>query len=151
MREIKKIAVPLDFQQHTDLLVEYAIYVANSFGASARFIHALEPLAIYPDDLGESLSQFEKKRLYRAKQQMLDLVDNSKKKLHSEDCKGWAVHGDTVNTILEYVERVQADLIVIATHGRRGLGKILMGSVADRVLKHAPCPVLLLNPFNKKD
>ena len=70
---------------------------------------------------------------------MLDLVDDSKKKLHTEECKRWAVYGgDTVNNILEYAGRVQTDLIVMATHGRRGLGKTLLGSVGHRVHKHAP-------------
>ncbi|MCK9294597.1 MAG: universal stress protein, partial [Desulfobulbaceae bacterium] len=55
------------------------------------------------------------------------------------------VIGDTVDTILD--EAKSYDTIIIGTHGYRGLEKILMGSVAERVVKNSPCPVLVYNPY----
>ena len=55
--------------------------------------------------------------------------------------------GDTVYEIVAYAKNQKADLIVIGTHGTRGLEKILLGSVAERVLKRAHCPTLIINPY----
>jgi nucleotide-binding universal stress UspA family protein len=51
--------------------------------------------------------------------------------------------GDTASKIVEIAQRLQADLIIMGTHGRRGLPRVLLGSVAERVLREAPCPVLV--------
>ena len=55
----------------------------------------------------------------------------------------------TADAILAYGRDQGADLIVIATHGSQGIEKVLLGSVADRVIKGASCPTLVFNPFNK--
>jgi nucleotide-binding universal stress UspA family protein len=52
-----------------------------------------------------------------------------------------------VDTIVDTARGEEADLIIIATHGTKGLEKILLGSVTERVLQQAPCPVLTMNPY----
>lgn len=60
---------------------------------------------------------------------------------------GNVVVGDASNEIIKYAKVQNADMIIIGTHGARGLEKILLGSTAERVVKKAPCPVLVFNPF----
>jgi nucleotide-binding universal stress UspA family protein len=59
------------------------------------------------------------------------------------------VTGDPVDRITEIAKEKNSDLIIISTHGAKGLEKILLGSVAERVLKRAHCPVLVMNPFKR--
>ena len=60
------------------------------------------------------------------------------------------VVGDPVDEIVQIAGAKKSDLIIIGTHGTKGLEKILLGSVAERVLKRADCPVLIMNPFKMK-
>jgi nucleotide-binding universal stress UspA family protein len=57
------------------------------------------------------------------------------------------VAGDASEQILSYVEDQKIDLIIMGTHGRKGMDKIIFGSVAERVVKSSPVPVLVVNPF----
>jgi nucleotide-binding universal stress UspA family protein len=76
---------------------------------------------------------------------MANLITDSKKKCPK--CDGEVVYGEPVEQIVEYAERKNADLLIVSTHGAKGLEKILLGSVAEHVLKKAHCPVLIMNPF----
>lgn len=60
------------------------------------------------------------------------------------------VKGDVVEKIIETGEKVKADLIVMGTHGKKGLDRILFGSVANGVVKNSPIPVLTINPYRLK-
>ena len=53
-----------------------------------------------------------------------------------------------MDSIVAYAKEKEADLIIIGTHGRKGIEKIMLGSVAERVIKHAPCPTLIYNPHH---
>ena len=63
------------------------------------------------------------------------------------ECEGKVIRGDTADSIIKYAADEQADLLIIGTHGRRGLEKMWLGSVAERVIKGAPCPPLTCNPY----
>ena len=76
-------------------------------------------------------------------QKMGNLIEDRKDNCDIREAK--VVIGDTVDTIIESAKN--HDLIIIGTHGYRGLEKILMGSVAERVVKNSPCPVLVYNPY----
>ena len=69
------------------------------------------------------------------------------KKGHLQDIDWrWVVHGEAASEIVRVAEERKVDLIVIASHGRTGLGRILFGSTAESVVRHAPCPVLVVKP-----
>lgn len=73
-----------------------------------------------------------------------------------EDCTGLEieeliVHGDASSEIVRVASERKVDLIVIASHGRTGLGRILFGSTAESVVRHAPCPVLVVKPSAGRD
>lgn len=148
MKAIEKIVVPVDFAENTSKLVGYACYMAEKLAASIHFVHIV---AAYPGDamIGAPFAEeYRDKVNFAAKERMANLVDDTKEKCRS--CSGQVVNGEPVEKIVELAETADADLIIIATHGAKGLEKILLGSVAERVLKRAHCPVLIMNPYKKQ-
>jgi nucleotide-binding universal stress UspA family protein len=76
---------------------------------------------------------------------MAALIEKSSKLC--PDCKGVVLNGDVADTLVEYAKENDIDLIVMGTHGAQGIEKILLGSVAERVLNRSSCPVLVFNPY----
>jgi nucleotide-binding universal stress UspA family protein len=146
MVEIKKIVTPVDFGKNTDKLVEYALYVADKLSAQISFFHVVEPYSTGDMMLGSpSFGELEQKRKADAEQRMANLVQD--KENEDRRCFGKVCSGDVVDEIVAFAREEKADLIIIGTHGAKGLEKILLGSVAERVLKNAHCPSLVMNPY----
>jgi len=145
IKKVEKIVVPVDFTKSTDKLVEYALYMAQSLQAVIDFVHVV---ADYPADamVGAPYAQEYQEKIYAAsKERMAGLIKESQAICPGSD--GEVVYGDPIDQIVEFAENKKADLLIISTHGARGLEKILLGSVAEHVLKKAHCPVLIMNPF----
>ena len=145
MKEIHKIIVPIDFLEHTDQLVEYAGYIAKRFDARLHFIHAVEPVQSYTGYEYPSFGTVDEEMAIRAENMMQEFRDKNRNTIPLSE--GNVIRGDIVDSIIEYAEEHNADLIVIGTHGRKGLSKMWLGSVAERVIKKAPCPTLTCNPY----
>ena len=148
MKAIQKIVVPVDFSENTDKLVAYACYVAQKLGSVIHFVHVV---AAYPGDamIGAPFAAEYRDKIYLAsKDRMSTMVQDNQQ--HCPGCTGQVVPGEPVDKIVELAREADADLIIISTHGAKGLEKILLGSVAERVLKRAHCPVLIMNPFKKQ-
>lgn len=144
MQKIQTIAVPIDFLKHTDPLVEFAVFMANKLGAKIKFFHVVELYDRYAGYALPSLQQTEKEMLDHARERMDNLVADHQKKVTG--CEGEVVNsGDIAEAIISYTKD-NADLIIISTHGRKGFEKILLGSVAEQVLKNSTCPVLIHRP-----
>lgn len=141
MQDIQEIIVPVDFQKHTEELAEFAISVANPLGATVTFFHVVENVVFYADFVPPNFALQEEQTYDHANKKMKALVEKSKTKLMQ--CTGQVSRGDVVDSILEYTEDEGFDLIIMATHGARGIEKILLGSVAERVIKRSKCPVLV--------
>ena len=137
MKEISKILVPVDFSVNTEKLVDFAGFIAQKFGASLSFLHVIENPAAYEGYFVVKIE--EEMRAAMVKKMDALLQDRCK------DGEGDVVIGDTVDTIVTRAKNY--DMIIIGTHGYRGLEKIVMGSVAERVVKNSPCPVLIFNPY----
>lgn len=140
MSEINKILVPIDFSSNSEKLVNFAAGFSKQLNASLCFINVIELVAAYE---GIASSQFTSDLKGSMEKKMAKLVDNYQEKFGN--CESKVLTGDVVETIISNAEN--CDLIIIATHGYKGLTKILMGSVADRVARKATCPVLLYNPY----
>jgi universal stress protein A len=143
MAMFKHILVPIDFSAPSDAALDYARTVATQFGGSLHLLHVAEDpyRAFYSAEvyvpeveglrdeiLSDSLTRL--KALLRASD-----LDN----LHA---KAEAMIGTPAATIVEYAAGRGIDLIVMGTHGRGGMSHLLLGSVAERVVRTAPCPVL---------
>jgi nucleotide-binding universal stress UspA family protein len=149
MNETNSIVVPVDFSGITTKLVDYAVNMANRLSGVIHFFHVVH---FYAGDtmLGLPYAQeYETNLLKNAEERMANLLADHKERCPK--CTGEVVIGDPVEKIVEFAQAKESDLIIISTHGLKGLEKILLGSVAERVLKRAHCPVLFLNPFKKNE
>jgi nucleotide-binding universal stress UspA family protein len=140
----KRILVPVDFSAPSVAALEYARVLAEKFGASLRVLHVVEeefvtgPLGsdmYMPPSSAEGVL-----RLHEAQQRLAAFVtDHDRTHLRATTD---AIVGSGAGTIVDYAASNRFDLIVMGTHGRAGLAHLVMGSVAERVIRTAPCPVL---------
>ena len=144
MKDVRHIIVPVDFQQHTFDLADYATGMAAKLNAKVMFLHVVENAVFSADFVPASYSLHEEELLTHAKKKMTALVEKSKTTY--PQCTGQVVRGDIVDSILDSTEEEGIDLIIMATHGARGIEKILLGSVAERVIKRSKGPVLVFKP-----
>ena len=148
MQNIKRIIVPVDFQRHTDDIVEFAINIAKSLDAKPTFVHVVVQLAEaagYADTYPTSFIEIEEQLYGYAQNKMTALLEQNK--TACPGCTGAVLRGETAESLVAYIKEQNADLVIIGTHGAKGIEKILLGSVAERVLKRACCPILIFNPY----
>lgn len=143
MKQPKRIVFPTDFSEHSKTALAYAAHLTHAFEAELHLFHAVvlhdydthEGRPGFPtrEDLEGALSE-------RAGQMLADLdtSDTPGISVVRAERRGTAA----APQILEYAEEIHADLIVMATHGRRGLSRLFLGSVAEEVVRHAALPVL---------
>lgn len=148
MKDIKKIVVAVDLGEHTDKIVDYAISVADKFSAQLSFFHVAQLYETYTEIelvAFPSVKRAEEEILDHAEKKMAQLVADCTGKFPG--CTGKVGKGDVVQEIITHAEQEKADLIIIGTHGAKGLDQVLLGAVARRVVQKAPCPVLTVNPY----
>lgn len=145
MIEINRILAPTDFSAHSRRAVRFACGIAEKFGAELHLLHALsEIIPAGPDPLLMPVMppQFYEDNEARAKETIGQFLDPAWGRpaavIHAVR---W---GGPVESIVDYAEEAKIELIVIATHGRTGLSHVLLGSVAERIVREAPCPVLTI-------
>ncbi len=145
--EIKSILVPIDFSEVSPILVKWAKGFAKQLNAKIILVYVLEDLSAYEGIFVDvkTLTELENTLYEGAKRAMEDFL----KEHFSDfaDVEPVLAKGDVVETILRVAQEKEADLIVIGTHGRKGLDRILFGSVAEGVVKNSPIPVIALNPY----
>ena len=147
MQEIHQIIVPVDFSKTTSKLVDYATYMAEKLSATIHFVNVAEINQGHDMLLGSSVfGDIKEKIIAAAEERMANLLEDNGERC--KGCTGKVVNGDTVDAIIDHARNEKADLIIISTHGTKGLEKILLGSVAERVIRKSPCPTLIYNPYN---
>ena len=131
-KPIQRILVPVDFSQTSQRAMEYATRLAESTGATLILMHAFE----VPDawSAGGEPSEVDRELMER-----LRTLQPSSSNVPVER----VAHGGPPGPVICWVAQQQhCDLIVMGTHGRKGLYHLLLGSVAEEVMRHARCPVL---------
>lgn len=144
MRTPKNILVPVDFGEASEAALAYAVDLAEGTDAKVFVLHSYElPLVGLPDGVVSATAELTG-RVVRAAQQALDeLVRRYEKR--KVPVTSHLEQGDAREVILRQAERLGADLIVIGTHGRRGIARALIGSVAESVVRTSPVPVLTVH------
>lgn len=148
--EINKILVPVDFSENSVKIVQSALSFAESCKARLSFIFVVQS---YEDYSGffvprMPIARFEEELLQSAEKKMQEYLSEH---LPAGLPHQWkVVAGDVAEEIIGYAESEGIDLIIMGTHGYKGLEKALFGSVADKVVKTAPCPVTTINPYRVK-
>ncbi len=138
----KEIIVPTDFSEHSLRALDYAVEIAERFGSELKIIYVIEPLLQAADVSWTSVDfeQLNQTHKLSAEKQLQQLVDERLPQDLPADTE--IRFGKPFVEILKYAREENADLIVMATHGRGAIAHILMGSTAEKVVRKAPCPVL---------
>ena len=140
---LKKILVATDFGEASDAALNYGRDLARTYGATLHVVHIAENVyARYADEGSMAfLPQMQSDIENAARHRIEHLVtDEDRAMLHAKPVVLTAL--GTPEAIVEYAKTHNIDIIVMGTHGRRALAHLLMGSVAERVVRTAPCPVL---------
>lgn len=140
----RRILVPIDFSSLSNQAVERAVSIAQQNNSELLLVHVVEPV-IYPVDFLVVPSEMEDANLQllkSAKERLTaltkDLVARGLK------CESVAAIGRAHHQIVETARKKNTDLIILPTHGHTGLKHVYLGSTAERVVRHAPCSVLVV-------
>jgi nucleotide-binding universal stress UspA family protein len=139
----RHILVPHDFSDTAQHALSLAVDLASKLGARVTVVHAYEiPSFAYPDGVGLAAEVIG--NIQRAARAALEGVAA---RIREPGVEVQAVlrEGRAWSEINSAAKEVQADLIVMGTHGRQGLARALLGSVAEKVVRTAPCPVLTVH------
>jgi nucleotide-binding universal stress UspA family protein len=145
---IKRILVPLDFSPPSLQALDYAADTARRFGAELVLLHVVEP-AFFAATNGIYGVGFDAGIVYRemeqaARQQLAELADSLRARRIA--ARVLLSVGRAHEVIVDAAKKMKVDLVVMSTHGRTGLSHVVMGSVAERVVRTAACPVLTMHP-----
>jgi nucleotide-binding universal stress UspA family protein len=146
--EIRTILFPTDFSECGNYALSYASSLARTFKAAIICVNVIEPIV---PTVGYS-GMTEPMPIADITEQLEDSAERELPKLAGcDECAGLeveelVVHGEAASEIVRVAEDRKVDLIVISSHGRTGLGRMLFGSTAESVVRHAPCPVLVVKP-----
>jgi universal stress protein A len=151
--QIRSILLPTDFSECGNFALSYVTSLARTFGASIICVHVIETIVPSVGYTGMT----EPLPIADITEQLEDSAERELPKLaECEECAGLdieelIVHGEAAPEIVRVAKERAVDLIVISSHGRTGLGRILFGSTAEAVVRHAGCPVLVVKPPQEEE
>jgi len=141
--DVKTILVPVDFSDNSKKILESACFFADKLSATVHVIFVVQTFDDYSGFFVPHMpvAKFEEEMIRGAEEKMESFLKGC------EQLTATVVAGDVGEEIIDYAEQNGIDMIVMGTHGYKGVEKIMFGSVADKVVKAAPCPVLTINPY----
>ncbi len=143
-----KILLCLDGSSHSEQMVPYASEIAQRFGSQLILVQVIQipsSLAAASAQGAEGVIEEEMRRLAYEAQQYLEGIAARLREANLS-VETIAIEGSPGDAIVEYAAANQIDLIAIATHGRKNIGRLVFGSVADHVMRHSTIPVLSMKP-----
>ncbi len=145
----KKIVCAVDFSEFTGQIADYAFAVARKFESELHLLH-----------ISPNLNYFTPYESFLTPENLVAIDRNIELEVERDFNKILSKHDYPAQTvikkgiafveIIDYVREAEADLVVMGTHGRSGVEHILIGSVAEKVVRKAPCPVLTIRPKGKQ-
>lgn len=142
--EIKKILMPTDFSPTSERAFEYAAAMAQRFGAALHVIHVVAypmEVAAWPDAYWVEITGLRQRLREDAERQIGALLGSVEGVAVTTE----VLDGNPARMIIEVARKRGCQLIVMGTHGHGGVAHLLLGSVAERVVRTAPCPVLTVS------
>jgi nucleotide-binding universal stress UspA family protein len=146
MIALNTVLVPTDFSETSDVALRYGKALAGAFGASLHVLHVVQEPFAQPwavEAYGFSLATLQEDWMREAKTRIEETVTADERTKYRAQLA--TVLGHPVVEILRYAGEHNVDLVVIGTHGRGPLGHMVMGSVAERVVRKSNCPVLTVH------
>ena len=141
MSEIKKILLPIDFSRASIKILQYAIFLAEKYNAKIFIVNVTE----YPQTISGDPT-FISSVTSSAMEKMTTFLEDNRDQI-PVSFESSILFGHAAEKIISYAEMESFDLIIIGTHGHKRLEKMLFGSVAEKVIKLSPCPVLTINTY----
>jgi nucleotide-binding universal stress UspA family protein len=151
MNTFKHIAVATDLTEHNQSAIAAALDLAEVHGARVTLIHVLEPTPTPPGLEAFALEGMPLDWVDRVTEARLGVAERKLTGIATDQGRGLNVgtvmlRGLMPDTLNEYLIKDQADLLVVASHGRRGVAHFFLGSVAEQLMRTAPCPVMVVKP-----
>lgn len=153
MIQVNKILFPCDLTENSSMILPYVLSVSEKYDAQIYLLHVIKDLSewggLYAlrrhhpsvDVLQKEALEAAERGMNRLCEEQLQSCPNFQKRI---------VSGHPAEEILKAVESEAMDMVIMATHGRRGLDHTIMGSVAENVIKGSSVPVLVINPYKLK-
>lgn len=149
MKDISRIICPVDFSEPSDAALQSAIDLAERYSAAIVLVHAINQIDPTPSpsytlttQVMDQIPQIMGQMTENAHNAMRELIEQHAGTRVPADHR--VVIGDPAKSIVQLADEEQADLIVMATHGRSGIKGLFFGSVAEKVVRGATCPVLTM-------
>lgn len=150
--QVSKVVAPIDFSENSHIIAESAAFFAGTFKASLSLVFIVQNFEDYSGFFVPQMNMpnIEHELFEGAQDRMKIFVEEHEKSfldlgvsaIHSE-----VLMGDVAEQIVQYATDLPGDLIIMGTHGYKGLEKIMFGSVAGKVVRAAPCSVMTINPY----
>lgn len=149
MSIFKNILFPVDLSEVSDKICPYVLEIQEKIGGGLNIVFVARVMEHYAGlhVLGNVIKDFEKELKIKGKSSLDNFL---KKNVKNIEFNADVVSGDPGEKIIEYSKEKNIDLIIMGTHGRKGIDRIRFGSVANKVVRNSVCPVMTINPYNKK-
>jgi nucleotide-binding universal stress UspA family protein len=146
MKQIQKILFPIDFTSHFESLLPWVSTFARKFDATVYVLFVAQDLANFNTFYVPhgNIQAFQEEAVESAKKRMAAAVQESFQDFPKLETR--VDLGSAAGKILELAKKEKIDLIIMGAHGRKGLDRAIFGSVADKVVQGAPCPVMTIHP-----
>ena len=139
--QLKKILVPVDFSDCSKKALKYAVAFAQQFGAELTLLHVVEPYPAVPE-----MAPYDVEDIQDGRRELEAL----RKQIPGTLTSSVALRkGTPLVEIAAAAEDFGSDLIIISTHGHKGLARMFLGSTTEKVVRHAPCPVLIVRELER--
>lgn len=136
--ELRKILVPVDFSECTEKALQYALAFARQFGAELTLLHVMEPAYVPASEMGILADA-------GSDEDAEGWLHSLRRRLDPEiRCQTLLRKGGAQSEIIAVAKELGSDLIILSTHGRTGLERLLLGSTAEKIVRHAGCPLLVV-------
>ena len=143
---LKKVLVPVDFSPCSRKALQYAVAFARQFRAHLTLLHVLPANYFIGSEFGPIDFPLPEKELREGSERELAAVA-AREVGTAAPVETVLRQGQPVQEIVRFASEADIDLILLSTHGRTGLKHVLMGSVAENVVRYSPCPVLVVREF----
>ena len=150
MIEIKKILFPIDLTANSSKVLPYVLSVSEKYNSTIYLLHVVEDVRSFGS---EYIDDIPHDHLDRFQQEAEEAAEKAMDRVCHEQLQGCPnfqrkmVSGDPATKILQLIDSEGIDLVIMGTHGRKGLEHVIFGSVAENVVKKSPAAVLTINPY----
>lgn len=150
--QVDRIVVPVDLSTHSRAALVHAAALAREYDAGLHLLHVVEPMPDY--NLSGTLHAADPPSVpavHSIEDDVQDAIDSLLTNVDVDTARVQVAieHGQPAPSIVDYATAHDADLLVLASHGRTGLQRFLMGSVAEKVMRSAPCPLFIVKAYGQ--